>query len=595
MSQKIQCPICDATFEADDQATACKCPECGMEVLIEQKKPEKPKTTKKPSSSKSTTSSKNTSSATKKIAASKERAAESKKSKVVFGEEYSEENTKEWIEVLKKAQVQQNVGDFDGLIETATKLTEIRPNAYEGWSLLATAHSSIIVSKITQNKFNDDALLEQVDTYFDKAYSLCRDRRRISIRKTHAQFLKLNLVHAKEYGIQMSEANIKKLQDANSPKQKTKPAKVKYGGSFKDIKVDKSSVLEDPEPIKFPSDNKIIRIIFWILFGFTALYAFAAFTMLFNPDLFGKDLLAKASLMEKVSLVAMAVMFIILMLSWITYYFIRRFKKVDSSMPKTIKYARIVLVCAFLIILTIFVYYEIMNLVYTNMSGLIGTIEKYEAYGIYVKNCGIALAVSFSAVVLLEIINKFRLNAYLNDGMTVFDFLYLVLGLAMLLSIVTVALFGIAALLNFVPNLFNLVFGASATVAVAVIHKVLIISSIVFGAAFVFTLIVGFIQSALEKSATAKQAKKLEAEEKARKEKAKAKAKENGGAFNFDDAILAMNKQERETAIANLKTLIKFSQDEIEEIKAITNDEEIISRAKAKMKKNKREEIVIKI
>lgn len=116
------------------------------------------------------------------------------------------------IDKIRQYQAQNN---YQKMAEYAQQITHINPQSYDGWYFLAIAKSNIISQLIDQNQFNDNTLLEEIDTYYEKAYQYATSPQQIEkLQPLHSNFLKKNLIHAGNLTINYLQSIVTDLQQS---------------------------------------------------------------------------------------------------------------------------------------------------------------------------------------------------------------------------------------------------------------------------------------------------------------------------------------------------------------------------------------------
>ena len=141
--------------------------------------------------------------------------------------------------LIEEAQVYLQNGNYDKLSDVSNKILKQDNTRYEGWAFLATAEASKVEKLIDANDFRDNAIYEQIDTYFENAYKFSTTQNS-ELRKRHIQFLKKNVCHARDVEIEDALDIIDELTESlenptstsplcKVPKQTRKDYIVKFG------------------------------------------------------------------------------------------------------------------------------------------------------------------------------------------------------------------------------------------------------------------------------------------------------------------------------------------------------------------------------
>ncbi|MBQ8761755.1 MAG: hypothetical protein IJZ26_00335, partial [Clostridia bacterium] len=499
---------------------------------------------------------------------------------------------KQYTELTQRANFLQSIEDFEGCKAASTEMVELLPEQYEGWAFLAMVEAVIIENLINENKFNDDTKLEEVDTYFENAYKFAGDKDVSQIKQVHAAFLKKNLLHACDVNIADAESKLKELtkkQAKAKPKAKPKTPTVQKVIKTRVKKSSKEEVLIDPDPIKFPSDFKVLRIIFWILFGFTCLFTAVSIGILFFPSMFTQEALQNVTFAEITYIFIVTIATLTLTISWIVFYLIRRFKRVDCTKPVVFKVLRYIFVSGFLIfavlsfcIGTVLVLYQAAPTLFEGSLSQ-ATIENIDVEYLKLKIYGIIAGVCLIALIIEEFINHIRLDHYLKGYpkvkvldvfITAFDFL-------MIISFVSVILFGIVSLVNLiVPDLAKLIFADATANAVYIMHTALWISAAIFGGALITFIILSMFNK--EDTIINVPAENTETEP---------DAEESTETENGDDNAEDNSDDENKTMIYGYQNYIKLQTMKKENWSNLSDEETIIVAQKL-MKKNANKDVI---
>lgn len=575
MKKQINCPICDTSVEVDNEID-CTCPECGSVILAEVKKQE--------------------------VVQENQEKVESKETEKV-------DVKKDYDELLSKCIIFNNVQDNASCLEIAKEMVEVDQTRYEGWLYLALCSAKIVEEKINSNQFQNDEELEAVDTYFEKAFEIgIKDKaEEENARKVHVEFLRKNLVHSCDVKIKETEEYIKGLKK-HLKKEKDKiessatTSSANKSSKKKSKKKDRSYIYDDPEPFTFPSDKKPLKILFWVLLGLTALLITCTILIWFKPDFFSKETLQNVGILEIMTVTIGSIILLILTLTWVIYYLIRRFKKVDWTQPTTIKILRYVFLGGLLISLIACLYSGTMVGLSKFGSDIIqnqaNTTINFNAETIKLKVFAILAGCFTGLWIILEVINQIRIKIYLNDSKINWpQIFYLIFGLPMFLSLAGVVIFGLFALIDLIfPSLLTLIFGAGAKGAEKTIHLILIICASVFGGTFIGVM----ITSAFDKDKTDNKKDNKE-EVKETKEKPSQDTNENIDVNDvnvneeimlspekkaqFDENIKNLTPDKIEFLIENFKGHIKTYNENKLEYQNMP-DEQVVLVAQRMMKKN---------
>lgn len=286
-------------------------------------------------------------------------------------------------------------------------------------------------------------------------------------------------------------------------------SKNKSRGNRKYGRLDESILYSDPDPIKFPSDNKILRVLFALLTIFTG----CALVLAIKPSVFGEDIVAKLNILTRLYYIIAAVVSTTLWLLWIAYYFVRRFKKVDDFQPKAFKIIRRILTVGFIgsalytfsIGIVLLVYKMLPELIgpYMNQNTLANIGTEYRNLKISAISCLVFLVGLF----IYYAIDKVRVNSELREDYKCswyhpLEFIvYLIKNMSAMCTIILT----VAVVINLIwPNVLEMVLGNNYTAMLQCLY-VALFSAV---GVFMFSALVIYIGLCIEGTIYKKRKKK---------------------------------------------------------------------------------------
>lgn len=279
-----------------------------------------------------------------------------------------------------------------------------------------------------------------------------------------------------------------KTNKSDKPESKSKKTKSTW------TKPDKSLVLDDPDPIDFPANTKAGKIVFWIIFALTLLFVLPV-VALFSPTLSAG---LEYSVEEVFGIAVYGVIFLIALITWLTYWLMRKFKGVDPTKPVAIKVLQWFFLIVFLgSLCALIMFGGSAKLISILPEGLIDETSFVNDWAKYAPISNIAIyacPISLAILFLVCAVNKARFNCELaGKSFSIWSFIFGLFSFVIFIGIIVVILSGIVMLLNMLlPNLVASILGENAQNILEVIDKVLMYSSITTGACFILNIFISF-------------------------------------------------------------------------------------------------------
>ena len=321
-------------------------------------------------------------------------------------------------------------------------------------------------------------------------------------------------------------------------------------------------LMEDPDPIPFPgkSGNKGVTITFWIIGVLAAIFGLMLYGILFDNSIIASTGLAEYSYAELLTAVVGAFTVVISWLSWIAYWIISKFKKVDDMESKIFSIIRYIL--GVILVLSIMYFavkvYAIIVCKLVNDPVKTGLDLDTEVYRL--RGSIIATFVLLSILTMSRPIRAQKFCYFMNTKPSMFKVIirYLVIALEYI-GLSALILLGIGTIAHLISNdIVTIIFGDGAERIIQIVKLGLIISA----SLFVLGLIVDLIWTACENKANKK---KVEANKELNKKTREERSK--NPKVVFSDDIIAKKK-----AIENLKGVIAKANEELNMVVKLVDD-----------------------
>lgn len=261
---------------------------------------------------------------------------------------------------------------------------------------------------------------------------------------------------------------------------------------------DRSILLGDTNPFAFPakSESKFVKICFWVLTFFVAIYGMALYAIFFNPSIVSADVWASTTYTELINIVGGGLLLIAGWLFWIIYYLVRRFARENLVQPPAIKYIRLV---SIILLILSFIFLIWRGLALGAALALPEQMPNLDIASTKTQLlvAAIVFAVCILSLIILGVIDRtiFKINM---QAIEVFNLRILLLLISFLLeglSIVVVVFSGIITLVNSVnAGLLSMVFDSLAPVVAQYAQTALIVSASVFVASLVLDIVISNVQ-----------------------------------------------------------------------------------------------------
>lgn len=321
-------------------------------------------------------------------------------------------------------------------------------------------------------------------------------------------------------------------------------------------------LMEAPEPIPFPgkSGNKGITITFWIFTVLAGIFGLMLYGILFDQSIIASTGLAEYSYAEILTAVVGAFTVVIAWLSWIVYWIISKFKKVDDLEHKAFSIIRYIL-GVILVLSLMYLAVKIYAIVVCRLvndpakTGLNLNTEIHRLSGSIITTF-----VLLSILTMSRPIRAQKFCYFMNIKPPMFKALlrYLVIALEYI-GLSALILFGIGTITHLINNdIVTVIFGGGANKIIQIVKYGLIISA----SLFVLGLVVDLIWTACENKANKKQ---VEANKELNKKAREKRAKNPKVVYKNDIPV-------KKKAIENLKGIIAKANEELEMAVKLVDD-----------------------
>ena len=310
---------------------------------------------------------------------------------------------------------------YDDALNACEKLLQARPNDARALFLKADSKLMLIIDKLEDGTFCDDAEHSEIITLLNNAQVNLDNNSNLleTIIQTRTTFEKY---------VNKCKLNYKQKLAKDKIKQLSTPEKTKTKQRFKAKDYD----YDPPEPIAFPgaSDNKIIKIGFWIYAAITLLFSFAILDFWCGFGVFNLKI-SDYSITESVGVTAGTIAMFVGLVSWIGYYIFRKFAKYDSLEPTALKITRRASVIVYVLSILYTLWQGALYLLYKNMPEftLPGATEQEIATTVAqslgsLKTAAIILVSALGLMLLIASINTKRKEADVNGESFTFGKLF---------------------------------------------------------------------------------------------------------------------------------------------------------------------------
>ena len=255
----------------------------------------------------------------------------------------------------------------------------------------------------------------------------------------------------------------------------------------------RSDLLGDTNPFTFPaaSQSKFVKIAFWVLTFFVAIYGMALYTIFVNHNFIGADVWAKTTTAELVNVVGGGFFIIAGWLFWMIYFFVRLFKREDITQPTAIPRIRLGAVIALIISLICTVWRIGVVTVATMLPDELPNINIATEKVVIIVSA-VIFVVSVILLLVLGVVDRTRFKFNMQPKLVV-NMRIILLGILHTLeslALIVVAFSGLITLINAIkPDLIGLVFDTSATTVVSIAKTALIASASTFGASLILDIV----------------------------------------------------------------------------------------------------------
>lgn len=378
--------------------------------------------------------------------------------------------------LIKSVNYMRSENRYDDAVNACEKLLQARPNDARALFLKADSKLMLIKDKLADGTFCDDAEHSEIITLLNDAQANVENNSDlldtiVQTRTTYEKYVnrcKLN------YKQKLAKDKIKQLSTPEKTKNKVKLTAKDYD-------------YDPPEPIDFPgaSDNKIIKIGFWIYAAITLLFSFAILDFWCGFGVFNLKI-SDYAITESVGVTVAAIAMFVGLVGWIGYYIFRKFAKYDSLEPTALKIIRRTSVIAYVASILYTIWQGALYLLYKKIPefALPGATEQEVATTVAnslssLKTAAIILVSALGLMLLIASINTKRKEADVNgENFTFGKAVESALFFIEMAAFLGVIVFGIVAIINLIFPTF--IPGLLGEGAMSVIYTILIVCAILF-------------------------------------------------------------------------------------------------------------------